>query len=330
MKILVTGVAGFIGSAVAQQLLERGDHVIGIDNLNGYYSKSLKRSRLLQLTKPQFRKNFSFEELDVMDVGGVRDLLVSHNVQKILHLAAQAGVRYSLERPQEYIDSNVSGFLSILETAKDKSIEHLVYASSSSVYGKNQEIPYSINQNVDQPISIYAATKKSNELMAHVYSHLYRLPTTGLRFFTAYGPWGRPDMSPFLFTKAILSGKPVKLFDYGRHKRDFTYIDDIVNGVLLTLDNPPTAKDKNSTPCKLYNLGSNSPVDLRTYLSFFEEHLGQQAIIEELPIQQGDVETTFADIGPIQADFGYQPKTDISQGVKNYVNWHLDYYKGDQ
>lgn len=322
MTILVTGCAGFIGFHVAKSLLDRGDNVVGLDNLNDYYDVSLKKARLANITESKNHQSFQFKELDIQDDTGLDNLFTQNKVTRVVHLAAQAGVRYSIENPAAYINSNIKGFLNILASCQKHPIQHLVYASSSSVYGNNKKIPYAIEDNVDHPISMYAATKKSNELMAHVYSHLYDLPTTGLRFFTVYGPWGRPDMSPFIFAKAISEGKPLKLFNYGKHKRDFTYIDDIVDGVLRVLDSPPG----NEPPYAIHNLGNNKPVDLEDYVKVFEAAIGKKAMIEKQPMQPGDVETTFADISTMQKEFGYQPATSIEQGVAKFIKWYREYY----
>jgi UDP-glucuronate 4-epimerase len=322
MTILVTGCAGFIGFHVAKSLLDRGENVIGLDNLNDYYDVSLKKARLANITESKDHPSFQFNELDIQDDTGLDQLFAQNKITSVVHLAAQAGVRYSIDNPGAYIDSNIKGFLNILVSCQKHQIKHLVYASSSSVYGKNKKIPYAIEDNVDHPISMYAATKKSNELMAHVFSHLYELPTTGLRFFTVYGPWGRPDMSPFIFAKAISEGKPLKLFNYGKHKRDFTYIDDIVDGVLRVLDSPPG----NEPPYALHNLGNHKPVDLEDYVKVFEDVIGKKAIIEKLPMQPGDVESTFADISTMQKEFGYQPATSIEQGVARFIEWYRQYY----
>lgn len=323
MTILVTGCAGFIGFHIAKFLTNRGDRVIGVDNLNDYYDVSLKKARLSDITKSKGSRSFQFKELDIQDDTGLDKLFAQNKITRVVHMAAQAGVRYSIENPGAYIDTNIKGFLNILLVCQKHQVEHLVYASSSSVYGKNKKIPYAIEDNVDHPISMYAATKKSNELMAHVFSHLYELPTTGLRFFTVYGPWGRPDMSPFIFAKAISEGQPLKLFNYGKHKRDFTYIDDIVDGVIRVLDSPP---DK-EPPYALHNLGNHNPVDLEDYVKVFEDAIGKKAIIEKHPMQPGDVEATFADISTMQSEFGYQPATSIREGVGKFIEWYRQYYK---
>ena len=333
MKILVTGAAGFIGFHVSQWLCERGDVVVGIDNLNDYYEVSLKEARLSQL-KPL--SNFRFIKLDIADRDGLAKLFANEQFDRVVHLAAQAGVRYSIENPHAYVDSNLVGFLHILEGCRHNQVEHLVYASSSSVYGANETIPFSENDNIDHPVSLYAASKKANEAMAHSYSKLYNLPTTGLRFFTVYGPWGRPDMSPILFAKAISEGKPLKVFNYGKHRRDFTFIDDIVQGVVRTLDNiakpnpewsglnPDPATSK--APWRIYNIGNSQPVELLYYIECIEKSLGKTTEKELLPLQPGDVEHTYADVTALMRDTGYQPNTPIEDGVESFVNWFKTYY----
>ncbi len=334
MRILVTGAAGFIGSATSRYLLNRGDEVIGIDNVNDYYDPSLKEARLKLLEN---EANFSFQKMDIADEPAIRELFTSIKPQRVIHLAAQAGVRYSLENPQAYVSSNLDGFMNILEACRHNNVEHLTYASSSSVYGANTAIPFSTSQNVDHPISIYAATKKANELMAHTYSHLFELPTTGLRFFTVYGPWGRPDMALFLFTKSILNGKPIQVFNYGKHSRDFTYIDDIVEGVVRTSDkiagpdpewsstNPHPGRS--NAPFRVYNIGNNNPVQLTDFIAALEDALGMKAEQELVPMAPGDVPDTYADVSDLIKDVNYKPQTDIRDGVKNFVEWYREYYK---
>jgi UDP-glucuronate 4-epimerase len=331
LKILVTGAAGFIGSMQAICLLERGDEVIGIDNINDYYDVNLKLARLARL---QEYPNFKFIKLDIADRQAIADLFANENFQRIVHLAAQAGVRYSITHPHAYIDSNIVGFMNILEGCRHNNIEHLVYASSSSVYGANTKMPFSVHDNVDHPVSLYAASKKANELMAHTYSHLYKLPTTGLRFFTVYGPWGRPDMSPILFAKNILQDKPIDVFNYGNHRRDFTYIDDIVTGVTKVLDkpaegNPAWASDNpdpgtSTAPYRVYNIGNNTPVHLLDFIGALEAAIGKKAIKNLLPMQAGDVPDTYADVSDLIADFDYKPNTPLTDGVTAFVEW----YKG--
>lgn len=334
MKVLVTGVAGFIGSMQALRLLERGDEVVGIDNLNDYYDVELKRARLSRL---QPYPNFKFIKLDIADRPDVASLFTKEEPQRVVHLAAQAGVRYSITNPDSYIDSNIVGFLNILEACRHHQVEHLVYASSSSVYGANTHMPFSVHDNVDHPVSLYAASKKANELMAHAYSHLYNMPTTGLRFFTVYGPWGRPDMSPFLFAKNILEGKAINVFNYGNHRRDFTYIDDIVTGVTKVLDNPAKPNPNwtgdqpdpgtSTAPYRVYNIGNNMPVPLLDFIAALEEAIGRKAEKNFLPMQPGDVPDTYADVSDLIADFGYQPETPIKTGVNAFVEWYKGYYK---
>jgi UDP-glucuronate 4-epimerase len=333
MKILVTGAAGFIGFHVSQWLCNRGDEVVGIDNLNDYYEVSLKEARLSQLEP---LSNFRFIKLDIADRDGLANLFAEEKFDRVVHLAAQAGVRYSIENPHAYADSNLVGFLNILEGCRQNQVEHLVYASSSSVYGANETIPFSENNNVDHPVSLYAASKKANEAMAHSYSQLYSLPTTGLRFFTVYGPWGRPDMSPILFAKAITEDKPLKVFNYGKHRRDFTYIDDIVQGVVRTLDNvaqpnpewsgldPDPATSK--APWRIYNIGNSQPVELLYYIECIEKALGKTTEKELLPLQPGDVEHTYADVAALMRDTGYQPNTPIEEGVEQFIAWFKSYY----
>jgi len=335
MKYLVTGAAGFIGHNVCKVLLARGDEVVGLDNLNDYYDVQLKKDRLQQI-RAMNSNGFLSIEMDLADRAGIEKLFKEHKFDKVVNLAAQAGVRYSIENPHAYIDSNIVGFINILEGCRHHHIKHLVYASSSSVYGANEAMPFSVHDNVDHPLSIYAATKKSNELMAHTYSHLYGLPTTGLRFFTVYGPWGRPDMALFLFTRAILKGEPIKVFNYGKHRRDFTYIDDIVEGIIRTLDhnarvnvdwngeNPDPATSR--APWRVYNIGNQSPVELMDYISTLEKYLGKQTEKILLPLQPGDVPDTFADVEALEADVGYRPRTTINEGIERFVKWYQTYY----
>ncbi|MFC4860147.1 NAD-dependent epimerase [Pseudomonas sp. MAHUQ-62] len=334
MKLLVTGAAGFIGFHVSRYLLERGDEVVGIDNLNDYYEVSLKEARLRELTP---YPSFSFQRMDIADRASMNTLFANGGFDRVVHLAAQAGVRYSLENPHAYADSNLVGFLNVLEGCRQQEIAHLVYASSSSVYGANESMPFSVHDNVDHPVSLYAATKKANELMAHSYSHLYGLPTTGLRFFTVYGPWGRPDMSPFLFTRAILEGRPLKVFNHGKHRRDFTYIDDIVEGVVRALDQVPSPNQTwsglapdpatSKAPWRVYNIGNSEPVELLTYIEHIENALGRTTTKELLPLQPGDVEHTFADIEDLVRDTGYAPSVPVEVGVQRFIDWYKDFYK---
>lgn len=334
MKILVTGAAGFIGSALSLKLLERGDEVVGIDNLNDYYDVNLKLARLERL---QGYDCFKFIKLDIADRAAVEALFAQEQFQRIMHLAAQAGVRYSIVNPHAYIDSNIVGFMNILEGCRHNAVEHLAYASSSSVYGANARMPFSVHDNVDHPISLYAASKKANELMAHTYSHLYQLPTTGLRFFTVYGPWGRPDMSLFTFTRNILEGKPIDVFNYGNHRRDFTYIDDIVEGVIRVIDQPAQANADwaadnpdpatSFAPFRLYNIGNNNPVHLLTFIETLEKCLGKEAIKNLLPMQPGDVPDTYADVSELEHDLGYKPATLLEDGVRSFVEWYKDFYR---
>lgn len=334
MKILVTGAAGFIGFHVSRQLLEQGHSVVGLDNLNDYYEVSLKEARLKELDPYE---QFRFLKMDLADRDAVSQLFTDEQFHRVVNLAAQAGVRYSLENPHAYVDSNLVGFVNILEGCRQNSVEHLVYASSSSVYGANETMPFSEQDNVDHPVSLYAATKKANELMAHTYSHLYGIPTTGLRFFTVYGPWGRPDMSPILFARAILEGKPLKVFNHGKHRRDFTYIDDIVNGVLLALERIPQGNSEWSgltpdpsssrAPWKVYNIGNSQPVELLYYIEVIEKALGKTTEKELLPLQPGDVEHTYADVSSLQRDMGYQPRFSIEEGVEEFIRWYRNYYR---
>jgi len=334
MKVLITGTAGFIGSNVAHRLLDRGDEVVGLDNLNDYYDVNLKNDRLSRLT---CKKGFTDIRMDLEDRDGVAKLFSEYKPDKVVHLAAQAGVRYSLINPHAYIDSNIQGTTNILEGCRHNKVEHLVYASSSSVYGANTKMPFSVHDNVDHPVSLYAASKKANELMAHTYSHLYQLPTTGLRFFTVYGPWGRPDMALFLFTKAILEGKPIDVFNFGKCRRDFTYIDDIVEGVIRTLDNvaspnPDWSGDSPDTstsyaPFKIYNIGNNQPVELLRFIEIIEECLDMKAEKNLLPLQPGDVPATYANVDDLMNDVGFKPAMPIEDGIANFVSWYRDYYK---
>ncbi|MCG3201659.1 MAG: UDP-N-acetylglucosamine 4-epimerase [Gammaproteobacteria bacterium] len=334
MKILVTGAAGFIGSALSLRLLARGDEVVGVDNLNDYYDITLKEARLARLTG---QKGFSFHKLDVADRPAMAEMFRSERPQRVVHLAAQAGVRYSLTNPHAYVDANLVGFVNILEGCRHNGIGHLVYASSSSVYGANTRMPFSVHDNIDHPVSLYAATKKANELMAHTYSHLYNMPTTGLRFFTVYGPWGRPDMSLFMFTKNILEGRPIDVFNFGNHRRDFTYVDDIIEGVIRTLDhvaqpNPGWNSDApdpgtSRAPYRVYNIGANNPVHLMHFIEVLEGCLGREAEKNMLPLQPGDVPDTYADVKDLAVDVGYRPQTTVETGIANFVKWYLDYYK---
>ena len=334
MKVLVTGAAGFIGFHTAVKLLDRGDGVVGLDNFNDYYDVGLKESRATILDGSH---NFKMVRLDLADHSGMESLFESEKFDKVVHLAAQAGVRYSIENPHAYIDSNIVGTLHVLEGCRHNDVEHLVYASSSSVYGANTAMPFSIHQNVDHPLALYGATKKANELMAHTYSNLYGLPTTGLRFFTVYGPYGRPDMALFLFTKNIIAGKPIDVFNYGKHRRDFTYIDDIVEGVVRTMDHTAQPNDDwdpanpdpgtSQAPYRIYNIGNQQPVELMDYIAAIEKCLGKTAEKNLLPLQAGDVPDTWADTEDLANDVGYQPSTPIEVGVKNFVEWYLEFYK---
>jgi UDP-glucuronate 4-epimerase len=336
LKILVTGAAGFIGFHTAKQLLERGDTVVGLDNFNDYYDVNLKESRAAVLDNYD---GFSMARIDLADRPAMEALFAKEKFDKVINLAAQAGVRYSIENPHSYIDSNIVGFLNILEGCRHHDVQHLTYASSSSVYGANTTMPFSIHQNVDHPLALYGATKKANELMAHTYSNLYNLPTTGLRFFTVYGPWGRPDMALFLFTRAIIEGKTIDVFNYGKHKRDFTYIDDIVEGVVRTSDNTATPNENwdaanpdpgtSMAPYRLYNIGNQQPVELMDYIGAVEKCLGKEAEKNLLPLQPGDVPDTWADTQALADDVGYQPSTPIETGVKNFVEWYLEFYKDE-
>jgi UDP-glucuronate 4-epimerase len=334
MKVLVTGAAGFIGHALCQRLLERGDSVLGIDNLSGYYDVSLKEARLARLT---VRGNFRFQRIDLAEREEMDSLFERERFDRVVNLAAQAGVRYSLENPHSYVESNLVGFMNVLEGCRHTGVEHLVYASSSSVYGANANMPFSIHHNVDHPLSMYAATKKANELMAHTYSNLYGLPTTGLRFFTVYGPWGRPDMALFIFTRKILAGEPIDVFNYGKHRRDFTYVDDIVEGVVRVLDRVATGNPEWSGenpdpgtslgPYRLYNIGNHRPVELEHYIATLEACLGRKAECNLLPLQPGDVPDTYADVTDLIADVDYQPETPIEKGIERFVAWYREYYR---
>ena len=333
MRVLVTGAAGFIGYHTATALLDRGDEVIAVDNLNAYYDVRLKEARLARLAG---RPGFTFLRADIANRAAMEALFSTHRPARVVHLAAQAGVRYSIDNPHTYVDANIVGFLNILEGCRHGGVEHLVYASTSSVYGANAQLPFSVSQGVDHPISLYAATKKANELMAHTYAHLYRLPTTGLRFFTVYGPWGRPDMALFRFTEAILQGRPIEIYNNGQHARDFTYIDDIVKGVLHTLDrvavpdpawsplqpNPASS----SAPYRIYNIGNNTPVELMTLIALLEKELGRAAVKAFKPMQMGDVVATFADIDDLVRDTGFRPETPIETGVAKFVAWYRDHW----
>ncbi|NET87526.1 MAG: NAD-dependent epimerase [Kamptonema sp. SIO1D9] len=325
VRILVTGAAGFVGFHLSQRLIFRGDTVIGLDNLNSYYDISLKKNRLAELEK---LPRFSFHKLDLADRENMAKLFSTEQFDLVAHMAAQAGVRYSLENPYAYLDSNLVGFMNILEGCRHAQIKHLVFASSSSVYGKNKKIPFAVEDNVDYPISLYAATKKANELMAHSYSHLYNIPTTGLRFFTVYGPWGRPDMAVFLFTKAILEDKPIKVFNHGQMQRDFTYVDDIVEGVVRVIDKIPTPQnEKTSAPYKIYNIGNNQPIELMQLIETLEECLGKKAIKNMLPMQPGDVPITYANVDDLMQDVGFRPNTPLKVGIEKFVNWYRSYYQ---
>jgi UDP-glucuronate 4-epimerase len=333
MKVLVTGAAGFIGMHVCERLLARGDEVVGVDNLNDYYDVALKEARLARLTpNPRFR----FSRLDIAEREGIAALFARERPQRVINLAAQAGVRYSLQNPHAYVDSNVVGFVNILEGCRHSGVEHFVYASSSSIYGGNERMPFSEHDNVDHPVSLYAATKKANELMAHTYSHLFNLPTTGLRFFTVYGPWGRPDMALFLFTKAILEDRPIDVFNHGKMRRDFTYIDDIAEGVIRVLDRPPQASpdfDKQTpdpatswAPYRLFNIGNHQPVELMAYIEALEQALGKKATKNFLPLQDGDVPATYADTAELKRVTGFSPAMSVTEGVRRFVEWYRSYH----
>ncbi|MBC6962318.1 MAG: NAD-dependent epimerase [Nitrosomonas sp.] len=333
MKVLITGSAGFIGSTLALRLLERGDTVIGIDNHNDYYDPKLKEDRLARFAD---HPDYTHLRLDLADREGIKTCFETYKPQRVVNLAAQAGVRYSIENPLAYIDSNIVGFAHILEGCRHNDVEHLVYASSSSVYGANTMMPFSVHHNIDHPLSLYAASKKSNELMAHTYSHLYNLPTTGLRFFTVYGPWGRPDMALFKFTRAMLAGEKIPVFNYGKHRRDFTYVDDIVEGVIRVLDQPARSNPAWSganpdagtsmAPWRVYNIGNNSPVELMDYIAALEKALGKKAEMEMLPLQPGDVPDTYADVSDLVEQFDYKPATPVEQGIANFVAWYRNYF----
>jgi UDP-glucuronate 4-epimerase len=334
MKLIITGSAGFIGSSLCLKLLEREDDVIGIDNHNDYYDPQIKEARLARLLK---KKNYKHYKIDLSDQKSLENVFKEHKPQRVVNLAAQAGVRYSMENPLAYINSNIVGFAHILENCRYYKVEHLVYASSSSVYGSNTKMPFSEHDSVNHPLSVYAASKKSNELMAHTYSHLYQLPTTGLRFFTVYGPWGRPDMALFKFTKAISEDTPIEVFNHGKHTRDFTYIDDIVEGIVQTLDNPATCNlgwDSNKpdpatskAPWRIYNIGNNKPVQLMNYIDALEKALGKKAKINFLPLQPGDVPDTYANTDNLKEKFNYQPSTSVIDGISQFVKWYKNYYQ---
>lgn len=334
MRVLVTGTAGFIGAETALHLLERGDEVVGIDSVNDYYSTALKRDRLARLSQHRY---YEHHEFDLSDAEAVATVFRKSRIDRVIHLAAQAGVRYSIESPFAYTRSNIDGFMSILEACRRHEVEHLVFASSSSVYGANTTMPFSVHHSVDHPVSLYAATKKANEVMAHSYSHLYGLPATGLRFFTVYGPWGRPDMSPFLFADRIFRGEPIDVYNHGRHQRDFTFIDDIVEGVVRTLDtiatpDPDWSSDapdpgSSSAPWRLYNIGRGEPVELLNYIRLIEQAAGREAVLNLLPLQPGDIIATWADVADLQAAVGYRPRVSIEEGVERFVKWYRAYYK---
>ena len=322
--ILVTGAAGFIGYHLCRRLLSVGATVTGIDNLNDYYDPALKQARLDQLRE---FPAFTFRRLDLADRAGMETLFAELRPACVVHLAAQAGVRYSVDHPHVYIESNIMGFLNILEGCRHTGVKHLVYASSSSVYGLNSKMPFSVADMTDRPASLYGATKKANELMAHSYSHLYGIPATGLRFFTVYGPWGRPDMATFLFTRAILAGKPISLFNHGKMKRDFTYIDDIIEGIVRVMGNVPVRPQPGLPPCRVYNIGNENPVELERFVQILEEQLGKKAVIEYLPMQAGDVVATYADVQDLTADVGFHPVTSPETGLRNFIEWYREYYK---
>ncbi len=348
MKILVTGTAGFIGFHLVKRLVERGDEVVGLDSINDYYDVSLKYGRLAEcgislnkikedhIVRSERYNNYSFIKVDLQNREQINSLFEKEKFDSVCNLAAQAGVRYSLENPHAYIESNIVGFLNILEACRQYDVKHLTYASSSSVYGLNESLPFSTSDNVDHPVSLYAATKKSNELMAHTYSHLFDLATTGLRFFTVYGPWGRPDMAPILFTKAILEGKPIDIFNYGKMKRDFTYIDDIIEGIVRVIDNPPKGNTEwsgskpdpscSKAPYKIYNIGNSKPIELMDFIGTIEKNLGIEAKKNYLPIQKGDVTVTWADTTDLEQDLGYRPKTSVEEGVSRFIDWYREFF----
>ncbi|MGP4843362.1 NAD-dependent epimerase [Marinobacter sp. 1Y8] len=334
MKILVTGTAGFIGSTLALRLLARGDEVIGVDDVNDYYDVNLKEARLARLT---CQAGFTEVRKDIADREAMAEVFRVHKPERVVNLAAQAGVRYSIENPNAYVDANLVGFMNILEGCRHNDVKHLVYASSSSVYGANEAMPFSVHDNVDHPLSLYAASKKANELMAHTYSHLYNMPTTGLRFFTVYGPWGRPDMALFIFTRKILAGEPIDVFNHGHHRRDFTYIDDIVEGVIRTLDSVASPNEEwsgerpdpgtSKAPYRIYNIGSNNPVELSRFIEIIEERVGKKAIKNMLPLQAGDVPATYADVDALIDDVGYKPATSVEDGIARFVDWYREFYE---
>ncbi len=336
MKILVTGAAGFIGAHTVRSLLDLKHTVVGIDNINDYYDVSLKLARVEWVNDHEYSEAFSFIKMDIADRPAMEALFTEQKFDRVIHLAAQAGVRYSIENPHAYIDANILGFMNILEGCRHHQVEHLVYASSSSVYGANEAMPFSVSDNVDHPVSLYAASKKANELMAHTYSHLYSLPTTGLRFFTVYGPWGRPDMAPFKFTKAISENKPIDVYNHGNHRRDFTYIDDIVGGVVQSLmhvassnknwDGKTPDPSSSKAPWRVYNIGAQTPVHLMTFIETIENALGKRAEKNMLPMQPGDVEATYADVESLVEDVGYRPSVSLEQGIERFVSWYQDYY----
>lgn len=327
MRVLVTGAAGFIGAALCDRLLARGDEVLGLDNLNDYYEVALKEARLARLTG---RAGFRFERVELADRAATARMFAAGPLDLVVHLAAQAGVRYSVTHPEKYVDANLVAFGNVLEGCRHARVGHLVFASSSSVYGLNAKMPFSERDNVDHPVSLYAATKKANELMAHVYAHLFGLPCTGLRFFTVYGPWGRPDMSPFLFVRAILAGEPLKVFNFGRMQRDFTYIDDVVEGVMRVMSHPPApgavTPASSTAPWRVYNIGNNQPVELMRWIETFERCLGRKAELELLPLQPGDVVATAADVADLERDVGFHPATPVEEGVRRFVEWYREYY----